>query len=71
MQLEDKKLQKVMLSLLINSDSEEAFYEIQTYNDSDSPKEEITICLNNCNVITKYQSQEELLFEIITKKLRI
>jgi len=56
-----------MLSLLINDNSEEALYEIQTSDSSrsNSSYEEVTLCPNNCNIITKDQSLEELLFDII------
>jgi len=59
MQLEDKKHQKAMLSLLIHSDSQNALYEIQTSNSNSSRScdEEVTLCPNNCNVITKDLSQ--------------
>ena len=69
MKLEDKKLQDIMLCLLIHDDSEEGLYEIQTSESShsNSSDEEVTLCPNNCNVITKDQCQEELLFNIIEK----
>ena len=69
MKLEDKKLQEIMLSLLIQDDSEESLYEIRTSDSSYSSSldEEVTLCPNNCNVITKDQSREELLFDIIEK----
>ena len=34
---------------------------------SNSSDEEATLCPNNCNVITKDQSQEKLLFDSIEK----
>jgi len=69
MQLKDEKLKKSMCSLLINSDLKDALCEIQTSKSSisNSSKEEITICPNDCNVSYKHQSQEELLLEIIEK----
>jgi len=69
MQLEDEKLQKEMPSLLIHSDSKNGLHEIQA-SDSTSSKssdKEVTLCPNSCNVITKDQSWEKLLFEIIEK----
>ena len=64
MQLEDKKFQKAMLSLLIHSDSEEALRAIQTSDSSpsNSSDEEIALYPKNYSVTTKSQ---ELLFEII------
>ena len=65
MKLEDKKIQEIMPFLLIYDDSKEAFYKIQTFDSkrSKSLDENVTLCPNNCNVITKDQSQEELPFK--------
>jgi len=56
-----KSFKKQCFSLLIHSDSKETLHKIQTTNSSlsNSLNEEATLCLNNCNVITKDQSQEE------------
>ena len=58
-----------MLSLLINDNSEEALYEIQTSDSScsNSSDEEATLYPNNCNIIAKDQSLEELLFDVIER----
>lgn len=58
-----------MLFLLIYNDSNIALYKIQTFDSSCSKSsyENVTLCPNNCNVITKDQSQEKLLFDIVER----
>ena len=55
MQLEDKKIHKIMLSVLITDDFKEVLCEIQTFGSSclNSSNEEVTLCPKNCNVIRK------------------
>jgi len=45
------------------------FTKIQTFDSSCSKSSHVnvTLCPNNCNVITKDKSQEELLFDIIKR----
>ena len=58
-----------MHSLLIHDNLEEALCEIRTSNSSHSnaSDEEVSLCPNNCNVIAKDESQEELPFDIIER----
>ena len=67
-ELKDKNIHTILF-LLIYDDSKEALYKTQTFDSSrsKSSNENVTLCPNNCNVNTKDQSQEELLFDIIER----